>query len=66
MFVVMADNDAHAGVIVGVGVSLLPSSGWQGVVAKSAARDEIADAQRGERFKISKAEERNISGYISA
>jgi hypothetical protein len=40
------------------------------VVAKSAARDEIADAQRGERFKISKAhacpKERNISGYISA
>jgi hypothetical protein len=25
------------------------------VIAKSAARDEIADAQRGERFKISKA-----------
>src|SRR5262245_19124314 len=40
------------------------------VVAKSAARDEIANAQRGERFKISKAharaKERNISGYISA
>src|SRR5215813_1040062 len=40
------------------------------VVAKSAARDEIADAQRGERFKISKAHARakegNISGYISA
>jgi TusA-related sulfurtransferase len=40
------------------------------VVAKSAARDEIADAQRGECFEISKthacAKERNISGYISA
>src|SRR6516165_7650174 len=40
------------------------------VVAKPAARDEIADAQRGERFKISKAharaKERNINGYISA
>jgi hypothetical protein len=40
------------------------------VVAKSAARDEIADAQRGEFFKVSKAhacaKERNISGYVSA
>ena len=40
------------------------------VVAKAAACDELADADRAERFKVSKtharAEERNINGNIGA